>query len=213
MGASVDVRQKCDGVATAAVALVRSLGSRAKVGAAVFPGPLVSEDRPCVAGDEVYPATAGDPVRGGICGSDGPVTRAFSRAISLPSGVAPTGSTPTSATLTALLPRLVALRGRTVVLLATDGGPNCNSKAACGADSCIPNIEGANGCKAPVNCCDPALYGPESCLDDGGTNAAVAQLFAQGIRTYVVGIPGSAPYADGLNQLATAGGTDPPGQT
>jgi hypothetical protein len=207
MGEIVDGRTKYDAVAIATVALVRSLGSRANVGAAVFPGPLANDDRPCIAGDEVYPATAGDPLRGGLCGNDGPVTRAFSTAISLPSGVSPKGSTPTAATLTALLPKLASLRGRTVVLLATDGGPNCNANTTCDTSSCIPNIEGASGCTPSVNCCDPAVFGPASCLDREGTTSAVAKLFARGIRTYVVGIPGSAPYANLLNELATAGGT------
>jgi hypothetical protein len=200
-------RQKYDAVATAAVALVRSLGSQANVGAAVFPGRAVDEAHPCVPGHEVYPTSPGDPIRSAICGNDGPVTRAFSLAISLPSGVMPGGSTPTAATLAALRPALGALRGRTFVLLATDGGPNCNSQTSCNADKCIPNIEKALGCSAGVNCCDPGLYGPTSCIDDEGTKNAVLDLFLAGIKTYVVGIPGSGPYASLLDDLAVAGGT------
>jgi hypothetical protein len=207
MGEIVEGLQKYDAVATAAVTLVRSLGSQANVGAAIFPGRAVDEDHPCATGEEVYPAQPGDPIQSSLCGSDGPVTRAFSRAISLPSGVRPNGATPTAASLTALLPTVAALRGRTVVLLATDGGPNCNPDAMCDANHCIPNIERQIGCSTATNCCDPSIYGPGSCLDEDGTKTAVANLFAKGIKTYVVGIPGSAPYATLLNELAAAGGT------
>jgi hypothetical protein len=206
MAESIDGTQKYDGVATAAVSLVRSLGSQANVGAAVFPGRSAADDG-CAAGELVYPATPGDPINSVYCGNDGPVTRAFSGAISLPSGVTPRGSTPTAATLRDLLPVLSGLKGRTFVLLATDGGPNCNLQATCGADKCIPNIERSVGCNASVNCCDEQIAGPGYCLDDDGTKAAVAALYAAGIKTYVIGITGSVPYAELLNELAIVGGT------
>jgi hypothetical protein len=202
MSEIVDGRTKYDAVATAAVALVRSLGSQANVGAAVFPGAMMGVDG-CGRGDVVFPPTPGDSIDRAYCGNDGPVTHAFSRAIS----VSPNGSTPTAATLRALFPLLSQLKGRTYVLLATDGGPNCNYQAACGAEKCIPNIEGAPGCDPGVNCCDPSIAGPSYCLDDDGTKSAVADLFAAGIKTYVIGIPGSVPYAELLNELAVTGGT------
>jgi hypothetical protein len=210
MGERVDGRTKYDGVATAAVALVRSLGSQANVGAAVFPDP-VSGDDTCDHGFIAYPATPGDPINQVYCGNDGMVTRNFSSAISLRAGEKPKGGTPTAATLSALLPALSALKGRTYVLLATDGGPNCNSSTTCNATKCIPNIERVTGCTDAVNCCDPALGGPSQCLDEDATKAAVLALFAAGIKTYVIGIPGSAPYAALLNELATIGGTARPG--
>jgi hypothetical protein len=205
MGAVVEGREKYGAVAAAAVGLVRSLGSKAKVGAAVFPGPRVSEGHQCLVGEEVFPSTLGDAVRGGRCDPDGPVTRAFSGAISLPGNSPPIGATPTAATLAALLPGLSALPGRTVVVLATDGGPNCNAKATCDETKCIPNIE--HQCDPGTNCCDGSVFGPESCLDEEATRTAVEDLHAGGIMTYVVGVPGSSPYAALLDQLAVAGGT------
>ncbi len=209
MSEIVEGHQKYDAVATAAVGLARSLGSHANVGAAVFPGRAVDDTHPCPPGDEVFPAQPGDPPHDVACQNDGPVTHAFSRAISLPSGVRPSGATPTAASLVALYPTITALKGRTVILLATDGGPNCNTKATCSATKCIANIEGAFGCDPSTNCCSSSskLYGPGSCLDDDATIAAVASFFAKGIKTYVVGIPGSGPYAALLNDLAIAGGT------
>jgi len=215
MAEIVDGRRKYDVVATAAVSLARALGSQANVGAAVFPGRAADPADQCAPGGEVYPTGPGDPIRSGLCGSDGPVTRAFSRAISLPSGVTPSGGTPTAATLTALLPTLAALHGRTFVVLATDGGPNCNPKASCDVTKCILNIEGQPGCTSTINCCDPQNVpdGPSFCLDDDATKTAVVDLFARGIKTYVVGIPGSSPYASLLDELASEGGTARTGMT
>jgi len=203
MSEVVDGQQKYAAVADAAVKLVRSLGARAKIGAAVFPAALGAE--PCAPGEEVFPTTLGDIGPRNACEGDGPATRAFSRSISLPSRVDPRGSTPTAATLTALTPGLSALGGKTAVILATDGGPNCNAAARCTAVSCIPNIEGA--CPATRNCCDAETYGPQACLDAEPTRAAVAELRRRGVLTYVVGVPGSAPYRTLLGDLAEAGGT------
>lgn len=203
----VDGRMKWDAVASALVALVRRLGSQVNVGAAVFPGPQTNPDQGCGTGAEVLSTRRGDPLENSVCSVDGEVTRAFSRSISLPSGGVPLGGTPTAATLKRLIPTLAALPGRTVVILATDGGPNCNEAAACDENKCIPNIERAPGCDPGVNCCSPALGGPGSCLDDLATIGAVADLARRGIKTYVVGIPGTAPYATLLEELARTGGT------
>ena len=214
----VDGQEKYTAVANASVRLVQSLGPKVSVGAAVFPGPKVSLANACLAGEEVFPTTPGQPTPAGSCDDENPVALAFARAINLPAGTIPVGSTPTAATLNALLPTLVSLPGETSVILATDGGPNCNSAAHCKVDQCIPNIEKAcyatNACcDARTNCCDPELGGPESCLDSEPTQRAVASLLEHGIKTYVVGTPGSSPYAALLDQLALAGGTARSGST
>ena len=203
----VDGREKYAALAEAIVRLMRSLGAKANVGAAVFPGRAVDIEHPCLVGEQVYPASPGDPVGSSLCGDDGPATKAFATNISLPSGVRPNGATPTAATLTALRPIITALPGKTVVILATDGGPNCNRTADCTADKCIPNIEKVEGCTQQVNCCADDLGGPSSCLDEDPTRRAVENLASDGIKTYVIGIPGSSPYGALLDQLAVAGGT------
>jgi hypothetical protein len=216
MGEIVEGLVKYDAVAIAAVGLVRSLGSKVKVGATVFPGHQVDSDHPCAVGEEVFSSTLGDAARGGSCDPDGPVTRAFSGAISIPGNGPPIGATPTAATLAALLPNLSALPGRTAIVLATDGGPNCNAGATCNASKCIPNIEHAPQCSPDVNCCDVSLFGPEAptaCLDDEATRSAVRALYDHGIKTYVVGVPGSSPYAALLDELALDGGTARLGST
>jgi len=194
----------------ASIDVVASLGSAVSVGAAVFPG-SPSQDE-CSVGMQVFPTRRGDQA-GSYAGKYGPVTLAFAQAIDVLSN----GGTPTAATLRFLLPLLGELKGRTSVLLATDGGPNCSTAFACGAADCTWNIEGAmvslEKCTPDRNCCDPAMpKGPglNACLDGVATATAVAALRDAEIRTYVVGIPGSEHYASLLEQLAVLGGTARP---
>lgn len=192
----------------AVVDLVRRIGSRAKFGAAVFPG--LDPDDSCRAGEEVFSPKLGDSLSFVDSGADGPVTRSFADAIHMK----PNGGTPTGPTLEKLFPNLTALDGKVFVVLATDGGPNCNPAAQCSALTCIPNIEGAPGCvDSTRNCCSKDKYGPVNCLDASRTTGVVRALFDAGIRTYVVGLPG-APGDSGtdiygwlLEEMATAGGT------
>ncbi|WP_437588059.1 vWA domain-containing protein [Sorangium sp. So ce1000] len=186
-----------DRVHEAAVDLVRNLGPLINVGAAVFPLDATDEE-PCRPGGEVFPVTPGAPFAER---QEGSTTTSRFRAATR---IAPLGGTPTAATLEALAPKLVKLPGKTIVVLATDGGPNCNSSATCNADGCIANIE--HQCPEE-NCCAPSgLSGPAGCLDRDDTVSAIERLAASGIDVYVVGIPGSEFYGDVLDQMAIAGG-------
>ncbi len=53
----------------------------------------------------------------------------------------------------------------------------------------------------------------EACLDDDGAVAAVAALADAGIKTIVVGIPGTEEYESTLNAMADAGGLPADGDT
>jgi hypothetical protein len=137
---------------------------------------------------------------------------------------APAGGTPTAAALQRAYEYFTtgaakALTGNRYVLLATDGGPDCNSALTCGAATCTINLDG-HTCgpprgNAPNNCCDSNVGGPNApgaCLDDAGTVAAINALRTAGVRTFVVGIPGSEAYASYLDAFAEAGGeTNPAG--
>jgi hypothetical protein len=183
-------------VRKAASDLIRKLGPLINVGAALFPRGATDAD-PCHPGDQVLPMSPGDPVSKTL----GPTGLAFSNA----TAITPFGGTPTGATLSALFPTLTALGKRTIVVLATDGGPNCNPNASCSIDECMPNIEGQ--CSATVNCCAPkGPAGPTMCLDRKATVDAVATLANAGIPVYVVGIPGSEVYGSVLDDMALAGG-------
>jgi hypothetical protein len=124
------------------------------------------------------------------------------------------GGTPVAATLTKMAGVLAELHGDTFVVLITDGAPNCNAELACGASGCIPNIENLSyagvDCTPSHNCCLPTDADPganRSCVDDQASLQAVQSLAAAGIRTFVVGMPGSEPYVDLLNGMAELGGT------
>jgi hypothetical protein len=181
--------------------LVVNLGPRANVGAAVFPDPHYDG---CAPGIEVAPLHRGD----APAGTAGPTATALLTELG---GLTANGGTPTAATLRALGPMLAALPGKTYVIFATDGGPNCNSTASCGVDECQLNIESTSpSCTpgGPIDCCTDARYGStQSCLDSGPTIDAVTAIAQSGVPVYVIGVPGSAPYAALLDQLAFAGGT------
>jgi hypothetical protein len=196
---SMQEDDKWDTIRLAVADVMRSIGPRANFGAAVFPGPSSVDE--CATGVEAMSVRQGDPPTG--TSQDGPTVTALLAATNSAAG----GGTPTSATLKFLLPGLTALKGKTFVVLATDGGPNCNNAASCSIATCIPNIEGAAGCDATTNCCAAPNGDPSNCLDDTATIAAVNNLKAAGIPTYVIGVPGSGPYAGLLDQLATTGGT------
>jgi hypothetical protein len=177
------------------------LGGRAAFGAAVFPDPKADG---CAVGSQVFAPAVGD----GLNGIAGPIDHSLFYTLSL---IAASGGTPTAATLQALLPELKAIKGKTYVVLATDGGPNCDANASCNASMCTLNIESASGCTPTgTNCCSPqAMAGsPQlACLDAQPTIDAVTAIANAGIPVYVVGVPGSEPYAQLLDALATAGGT------
>ncbi|WP_437942486.1 vWA domain-containing protein [Sorangium sp. So ce341] len=124
---------------------------------------------------------------------------------------APGGATPTADALERALRYLTegagsALEGDRYVLLATDGGPNCNQDPAmtCPATTCTTNMDG--DCPAVVeNCCSGGAA--DACLDDARTVQQVTDLRAAGIETFIVGIPGTTAYADVLDELAAEGGT------
>ena len=182
--------------------LVTAIGPRAKFGAATFPNERSTAGDGCALGTEVFAPTEGDP----LAGTEGPTAQSL---LSVLGAIPARGGTPTAAPLASLTPHLLALPGTTYLILATDGGPNCDAAVACDAGGCEPNIEADDGCSTNgPNCCAPANGGTyESCLDGQATINAVKALAAGGIPVYVVGAPGSEPYAELLDELAQAGGT------
>lgn len=136
----------------------------------------------------------------------------------------PGGDTPTAAALMDALEYYTKgdgqeLEGNRIVLLATDGGPNCSDSPkidctcdnpvgdpSCGERSqCTVNYDPDNAfCQDAANgsCCDVATL----CLDDGGTIEAVEALASAGIQTIVLGMPGSEAFTSVLDKLAVAGG-------
>lgn len=179
--------------------VTREVGSRANFGAMVFPG---SDDDACDDGKEVMTTRPGDPPSST---TDGPTTIALLDALAQ---WGPHGSTPTAAALRKALTYVSTLSGDTHVILATDGGPNCNANATCDASGCNNNIESVGGCTPTgPSCCAPPNGGPVGCLDAQPTIDAAAALANAGHRVYVMGVAGTELYASLLDQVATAGGT------
>jgi hypothetical protein len=193
---SMHSNNKWDTVRTTIANLMTSLGPNAAYGAATFPDPA---NNVCGPGVEILPLTKGD------------TTGAAAAALLTATMIQPKGGTPTAATLESLTPELTSFKGSTFAILATDGGANCNANLMCALDSCTANLDGVNAtCQPflPPNCCLPTgLGGPLDCLDTQATIDAVTKLKQAGVPVYVVGILGSAPYEQMLDQLAQAGGT------
>jgi hypothetical protein len=185
-----------------------AVGSRVSYGAEVFPGPVTSDSQDvCPAGVEVFPTQQGDPVNEASPDRPGPKLKDLLRVLG---AHAPDGLTPTAASIQAVTSNLVSLEGKTYAILLTDGAPNCNASARCSAANCTVNIEASCGEPSRVNCCDPGLglYDYRWCLDADPTVAAVADLARAGVKTFVIGMPGTPPqYSSLLERVAQAGGT------
>lgn len=137
----------------------------------------------------------------------------------------PSGGTPTAAALTAAYNYYTTgagkdLLGTKYVLLVTDGGPNCNSGLSCNPDTCTAHLDQSGNCgKGIDNCCDPAIKmadgtpGNSLCLDNVAVNTQLQTMLGQGIKTFVVGIPGSEAYAAYLDVFAESGGVAVQGKT
>ncbi len=200
-------RTKYESVRLALREVLSQVGHRVRYGAAVFPSRSADDD--CAPGAEVFPTREGDPVAYALRGELGPTLLELLTVLSrFPSQ----GSTPIDATLRALAPSLQALRGETVVILATDGEPNCGEFDYCEPADCQlvrDRYVLTNGwiCANDLNCCDPEVVtnGPQFCVDDVSTQATLHELAEAGIHTYVIGLPGSEASADVLNALARAG--------
>ncbi len=197
---SMGTPDKWNQVRVVVAKIMRGLGPRANFGATIFPGK--SDLNTCMPGDEIMSVRGGDAPSSGV---DGPTTSYLLAVTRL----TPFGGTPTGATLEGVRGRLANVPGQKYVILATDGAPNCNAGASCGFDQCQLNIEGFEGCPrgGPFNCCEPPEGWRENCNDGLRTTSAIAALKTAGIPTYVVGLPGAAPYSALLDEMALAGGT------
>lgn len=185
----------------AAEELVASLGPLIRVGAAVFPFEATTADA-CAVGKEVLAPTPGD--------KSGKVAQLFGSK----TNVVPSGGTPTAATLFALAPKFQNAfedtAGPEVVLLVTDGGPNCNASLSCDAESCVPNIDGICP-KEQGNCCAPPTGTGANCLDKGSALEAIHEITSHGAFVYVIGLNVVDAYESTLAQMAIVGGAPQPG--
>jgi hypothetical protein len=189
--------------------VLRLIGHRVRFGAAVFPGLANNDD--CAPGGEIFRTRRGDYPECIPEDGEGPVLAELLTALAV---VGTGAGTPTAATLERVTPVITQLEGTTSVILLTDGAPNCNPDASCTAADCTLTVDrvmldDGRVCSETYNCCDPDNLpdGNLMCIDTEPTEAAVQNLADAGIRTYVVGMPGSEAYAAHLSRLAEVGGT------
>jgi len=195
--------------------VLASVGHRVRYGATVYPSGSSAGN--CGAGQQVFAATDGDPLEDVGADGEGPVLKLLLNRLKLQSLG---GATPTAATLQSVGRRVGGLAKSVSVVLVTDGAPNCNARASCGSELCIPDLEGVEisegVCGVDFSCCDEELFGigaGSNCVDEDGSAEAVGTLADAGIRTFVVGLPGSKTFGSVLNRLAEAGGTPRAGST
>ncbi len=118
--------------------------------------------------------------------------------VSLMQSTQPGGATPTASAIdvaAAVLDDVRAASTARAIVLATDGAPNCN--AALDPKTCTCAGAGTM-CKHDAN----------QCLDDARTVQHIADAYAKGIPTYVIGIADSSDstFATVLDHMAVAGG-------
>lgn len=109
----------------------------------------------------------------------------------------PGGATPTAGAINIAASALLGVRAASTaraLVLATDGGPNCNDSLD--PDTCR--------CALPNQDCHSSWQ----CIDDVRTANEIAEQNAAGLPTYVIGIQeeGDDEYTDILNAMADAGG-------
>jgi hypothetical protein len=88
------------------------------------------------------------------------------------------------------------------VILATDGGPNCNPDTGIPHTVCLCTGQ-------PEDCSSDATFGPFNCIDEMRTLEVIESIFTDNnIPVYVIGIldPTRPDLADVLDQMADAGG-------
>lgn len=163
--------------------LALQFSNRFRFGAAMYPGATSTFN--CTTGAVVAP----------VSGSPSGIQSAYA-------GNVAGGGTPTATSLQMTRSYLQGLHLTTpaYVLLITDGLPNCNLGLNPGT------------CTATTPGCahDACQLGAKDCLDDNASVQAAAQLFAAGIKVYVVGFDTALTAGNNkavLDAIAQAGGT------
>jgi hypothetical protein len=119
----------------------------------------------------------------------------------LMSTTSPGGATPTAMAIDTSARLVLGLRTAATaraLVLATDGGPNCNSSLNAFTCRCV-------SATSPIT---KACSSVQECLDDTRTEETISEYQSQGLPTYVIGIQseGDTQFSDVLNAMAIAGG-------
>ena len=157
-------------------------------------------DRQIAVGAKLFPDDASCGVGPGLGVT--PHVGAVSNVLALFDRYVPEGGTPTAEALRLAIEALPASDNPRIVVVATDGAPNCNDDTGVPPDMCV--------CTGPRRqCLQPPPYGPQACLDSTRTLDVVRMAYRdQGVPVVVVGIddPTRPDLSDFLDQVAIAGG-------
>lgn len=195
---TTDMRVKWDALREALQMALPRLGRDVAVGLTLFPGLVEPPDSGALGPAQVCTVPTALALE--------PAPRQVPLVLQRLMLTTPGGPTPTAASL-ALVRTWYAehpdLTGERYVILATDGGPNCNLMAD--PATCR--------CTGPSRLCDPMMnsFARINCLDEMPALNEVRQLGAMGVRTFVIGLNGTQDFADVLNRMADAGGRARPG--
>lgn len=170
-----------------------TLGARVRVGAKFYPDPIPPET-PEVTAEIACSSSPGVDVAPGLG-----TTPAI---LSVYDAFLPIGGTPTvDAVIEARTALSRSTEGRRFIVVATDGGPNCNPDSGANPATCV--------CTSPRMTCLRPDEGIYSCLDDPRTTNTFRETFERfGIPVFVIGIEDrSRPdLLDYLDRMAVAGG-------
>lgn len=200
-------QSKWNAMKTALSASLDKVKNKIGLGLELFPydtaAPIAD---PCAGNCCAMPSTSSSAIEVPI----GPGATTLASIVSAVNATSPGGATPTAVALKDALDYFTTGAGKSVagdkyVILATDGGPNCDTGITCDAAHCTRNLDGS--CASGTNCCDTSTGGSAiDCLDDAATVSALNDLKTAGVKTFVIGIPGSEAYATFLDAFADAGG-------
>ncbi len=125
----------------------------------------------------------------------------------------PAGGTPTFAALNNAAASMKALGDKVspkFIILATDGGPNCNYLLSATPQCTCTLAQQAYCCTSNPSKC----YGGETCLDETRVLSTISDLHnKQKISTFVIGLDGTAEYKNLLDAMAKTGGVPQTGAT
>ncbi|MDP1829407.1 MAG: adventurous gliding motility lipoprotein CglB [Archangium sp.] len=192
---------------SAMATFLQASGAVARLGVTVFPTDTLC--RPAIDVDVTFPpATSTDE------GSEAALTATAQQVNARIQALTPLGGTPTAASL-AFLGSYAGLVDANdfrddVVVLVTDGLPNCDDANANQLCSCSNTCSAAQitSCSCTTSTCTNTLCA-KGCLDRDGAVLQVKNLRAKGIRTVVVGFGADLASGEGtalLDAMAREGG-------
>lgn len=170
-----------------------TLGDRVRVGAKLYPDPI-PPDVMDVTAELACRCSDGVDVR--------PAVRSTPSILAAMDAFGPIGGTPTVQALINAREALTdSTEGRRFIVIATDGGPNCNPRVMADPLTCTCT-SAREACLRP----DEGIY---SCVDDPRmTNELDRTNSAFGIPVFIIGIPDDSrpDLTDYLDRMAVAGG-------